>query len=418
MDTNKLKYDLFLSEQIIEQSKFEACINESILISSGTNNLQNIQLLEESVVDKLKEGIMRLLESLSKIWAKFQESMATLIKKDKDYLEKYKEIILKKKPINADYNMYDYQRGVSNLLNSPVPVFNYNTMKDDLKDKETFINKYLSKYKAGNDKTNFVDGVKAYLRGSVEQKKINSSQLNMTDIYNYCYTYKKMEDLIHKDLQYIEKAGKDAINMVEKMGRENKIAQESTNIFENNKYYSFLYEAYITEEENPGDKKKESNPSNPAASRTVNDGSASNGSGPDKQYKGTTGDKKDDNNKMKEEDVDGSVKVVTDRIRVYLNVCSEFIGAKQSIAEEIYKAYMSIIKAHVRDHVGNKNAENKGVDSSTDYSKTNNNDNNKGNKEENKDNNSNSENKDSESSTKEKESWKQRVGNLFKKSSN
>ncbi len=177
-DTNRLKYELFLSEQIIEQAKFEACINESILISSGDNNLQNIQLLQESVADKMKAAIMKILEGLSKIWEKFKETVATLIKKDKDYLDKYKDIILKKKPINADYNMYDYQRGVSNILRSPIPVFNYNSMKDDLDDRETFINKHFSKYKAGDNKTNFIDGTKAYFRGSVEQKKINSSQLN------------------------------------------------------------------------------------------------------------------------------------------------------------------------------------------------------------------------------------------------
>lgn len=362
-DINIMKYNLFLAEQIEEQGKFEACLNESILIGTGTNNSQNIQLLNESVVDKMKLGIEKILSTLQKIWEKFTEAMATLIKKDKGYLEKYKDTILKKKPINADYNMYDYQRGVANLLRSPIPTFNYGTMKDDLVDRETFINKHFSKFALGDSKNNFVDRTKAYLRGSVEQKKINSSQLNMTDIFNYCYTYDKMEDLIHKDLQYIQKAAKDAINMVEKMGRENKIAQESANLFENPKYYSLLYEAYITEEEKPDEKK--ANPNNPAASRTVNDGSATNGTKPTEQYKGTNGNKED--SKMEEKDVDGSVKVVTDRIKVYLNVCSEFIGAKESIAEEIYKAYMSIIKAHVRDHVGNKNSENKTVDNSTNY---------------------------------------------------
>lgn len=363
-DSNMLKYNLFLAEQIEEQGKYEACLNESILIGMGTNNSQNIRLLNESVVDKMKLGIQKILLTLQKIWEKFTEAMATLIKKDKDYLTKYKDTILKKKPINADYNMYDYQKGVSNLLRSTVPAFNYNSMKDELVDKDTFINKYFKKYTLGDDKSNFSDRVKAYFRGSVDQKKINSSQLNMTDIFNYCYTYNKMEDLIHKDLQYIQKAAKDAINLVEKMGREEKIAQESTNLFEQPKYYSLLYEAYITEEEKPGDKNK-TNPSNPAASRTVNDGAASNGSKPNEHYKGVNGDK---DSKLEEKDVDGSVKVVTDKIKVYLNVCSEFIGAKESIAEEIYKAYMSIIKAHVRDHVGNKDSENKTVDNSTNYS--------------------------------------------------
>lgn len=387
MDTSLFKYQMFLAEQLEEQAKYEACLNEAILISE--NRLDEIHLVHEGFADKVKSAIMKIMEGLKKLWTKFVEAMDTLIKKDKAYLDKYKQIILKKTPIEANYTMYKYDLGVKALLNSPIPVFNYNTMKDSLESEEAFIAKSFPKYKPSENES-FTDKVKASLRGSSEQVEIPSRQLNMTDMFNYCYTYDKIKDLIKKDLAYVEKAGQDAINMVDKMAREDKIATESYNLFEDNKYYSLMYEAYIYEEE-----KTENKDNKPGTEKVGNgmqrevkggDGTTPGGTKPSQAYKGVNGDK--ENSKMKEEDVDGSAKAVNDRIKVYLKVCSNFIAAKLTIAEEIYKAYMSIIKTHVRDHLGNKD-DNKPADSATNYNKTDENNNKKeesNNKEENKEN--------------------------------
>ena len=411
-NTNLFKYDLFLAEQVMEQAKFEACIEETLLLNSGKSITENMTIVTESVAEKFKETIKKILNAIANVWEKFKEAMNTLIKKDEDYLKKYKDIILNKKPINADYTMYNYQKGVSNILNSSLPPFNYNNMKDSLESKDDFINKYLRKYTYGDGKTNFIDGVKNYFRGSSQLKKINSAQLNMTDLYNYCITYKKIEDLIHKDLTNIQNAANDAINMVEKMGIENKIAQESANIFGEVRYYSFLQEQYITEEENKSNNNSNNNNSNNSNSNNSSNDNKSgdkvsntvsrsvNNNKPNEHYKSSNNSKDNEDNKMKEEDVDGSVKVVTDRIKVYLSVCSEFIAAKESIAEEIYKAYISILKAHVRDHVGKK-GENKPKDTATNYSPNNNeeNSNNNNNGENNNDNN-NGDSKPKEGKTK------------------
>ena len=376
MDTSLFKYQLFLAEQLEEQAKYEACLNEAILISE--NKLDEIHLVHEGFVDKVKSTIMKIMEGLKKLWAKFIEAMDTLIKKDKTYLDKYKQTILKKTPVEATYTMYKYDIGVKNLLNSPIPVFNYNTMKDSLENEETFIAKSFSKFKP-SENVSFVDKVKAELRGSAEQVEVPSRQLNMTDMFNYCYTYDKIKDLINKDLNYVEKAAQDAINIVDKMARGKKINTESYNLFEDNKYYSLMYESYIHEEEKTTEKVGN------GMQREVKggDGTAPGGTKPSEAYKGVNGEK--DNSKMKEEDVDGSAKAVNDRIRVYLKVCSDFIAAKLTIAEEIYKAYMSIIKTHVRDHLGNK-GDNKPADSATNY-KQSEGENKEGNKKEEKDNN-------------------------------
>ncbi len=70
---------------------------------------------------------------------------------------------------------------------------------------------------------------------------------------------------------------------------------------------------------------------------------------------------------------------------------------------------MSILKTHVRDHVGNKDGENKTVDSSTNYSNTNNNDNDDSNDGDNN-------NKESKES-KEKKNVAKKLFGFFKKRS-
>ena len=302
MDTSLFKYQMFLAEQLEEQAKYEACLNEAILISE--NKLDEIHLVHEGFVDKVKSTIMKIMEGLKKLWAKFIEAMDTLIKKDKAYLDKYKQTILKKTPVEATYTMYKYDIGVKNLLNSPIPVFNYNSMKDSLESEEAFIAKSFSKFKP-SENVSFVDKVKAELRGSAEQVEVPSRQLNMTDMFNYCYTYDKIKDLINKDLGYVEKAAQDAINIVDKMAREKKINTESYNLFEDNKYYSLMYESYIHEEEKAtGNKKPGTEKVGNGMQREVKggDGTAPGGTKPSEAYKGVNGDK--DNSKMKEEDVE------------------------------------------------------------------------------------------------------------------
>mgnify|MGYP004577986693 FL=1 len=139
---DKLIYEMFLVENAIEQAELEKYINECIMISNNTNTISNIETLNENFSDKVKESFAKILSSIGAIWKKFLETTNNLIKNDEAYLNKYKDIILKKKPVDATYNMYDYNNkskgGVSLLYNTPLPSLNVDNIQP-VSDKDEYI---------------------------------------------------------------------------------------------------------------------------------------------------------------------------------------------------------------------------------------------------------------------------------------
>lgn len=385
MDTHKLSYQLFLAEQMYEQSELEMFIDECVLISEGTNTLTNIDIIHESFVDKIKESIKKLLQAIANMWHKFTEAMNTLLKTDRAYLEKYKDIILKKNPIDCEYTMYRYDQGLPILLKSEVPVLNLNNMDADLVDDETFLRKHFATFIQGaKTPYNIGDLARAKFRGGNGQEvNIKSTQLNMTDLYNYCYDYKKFQDLIEKDIKNIQNAAGGIIIRIDKMVRDGQIKNEAAALFESAQYLSTVYDTFVNEA-TPGTRVKPEDSNNNGNNNNNNDNKPVQNK-PSQAY-----NKAQNIDKNQEINVEKTAKELTAKANRYLKICGEFLGAKQSIAEEIYKAYMSIIKAHVRDFVGKKSdsKDNKPIDSATNYNKDQNN--NSGNTNNNQPNNSNS----------------------------
>lgn len=359
MDTHELSYQLFLAEQYAEQAELEMYINESILISEGNNTFNNIDIIHESFVDKVKEAIKKFLQAIANMWNKFKESMDTLLKTDKAYLEKYKDIILKKQPIESTYSIHDYfdskgkGQGTKLLLNSPIPMINLNNMDSELESEEKFLSVHFQKFIQGAKAPyKLSDLAKAKFRGNDgEEIEYEARRLNMTDLYNYCYNYKKLDDLIEKDIQNLQKTTGDILMRIDKMVRDGAIKNESALLYGEKQYLSSVYESYIHEatptrtignNNQQGDNKSTDN--NQQNNKETN---------PAQAYKKT--EKGDSNQELNAEK---TAKELSEKAKLYLKICGEFLGAKQSVAEETYKAYMSIIKTHVRDYVGKKDDKN------------------------------------------------------------
>ena len=391
MDTHELSYQLFLAEQYAEQAELEMYINESILISEGTNTFNNIDIIHESFVDKIKEAIKKFLQAIANMWHKFTESMNTLLKTDRAYLEKYKDIILKKQPIESTYTVHDYfdskgkGQGTKLLLNSPIPVLNLNNMDTELESDEKFLSVHFQRFIQGaKSPYNLSDLAKAKFRGNDgEEIEYEARRFNMTDLYNYCYNYKKLDDLIQKDIQNIQKTTGDILMKIDKMVRDGAIKNESALLYGVNEYLSTVYESYI-HEANPtrtinnndnnqqGDNKSDNNNQSTQSNNNQQNNQNPRETNPAQAYKKT--EKGDSNQEVNN---DKTAKELSEKAKRYLKICGEFLGAKQSVAEETYKAYMSIIKTHVRDHVGKKDdkKDNKPVDTATDHNNTDNNQN-------------------------------------------
>lgn len=357
---DKLIYEMFLVENAIEQAELEKYINECIMISNNTNTISNIETLNENFSDKVKESFAKILSSIGSIWKKFLETTNNLIKNDEAYLNKYKDIILKKKPVDATYNMYDYNNkskgGVSLLYNTPLPSLNVDNIQP-VNNKDEYIKNtrefsiFTQGYKPPYDLNELA---KIKYRGGSQQVQIKSSELNMTDIYNYCKDYSKIKDLLNKDITTIQVTADKAIKLINDMSKDTQnntsgSINESFNIenlLSKPKYYSYVYESYITEEENPND-----NSNN-------NQNKIGNGA--------RIEDEKSKQEKQKNDELEKKKEALRDVVGYYLSACGNVLGAKQTIAQEIYKAYMSIIKAHVRDYVkSNGKLENKPEDGST-----------------------------------------------------
>lgn len=357
---DKLIYEMFLVENAIEQAELEKYINECIMISNNTNTISNIETLNENFSDKVKESFAKILSSIGAIWKKFLETTNNLIKNDEAYLNKYKDIILKKKPVDATYNMYDYNNkskgGVSLLYNTPLPSLNVDNIQP-VSDKDEYIKNtrefsiFTQGYKPPYDLNELA---KIKYRGGSQQVQIKSSELNMTDIYNYCKDYSKIKDLLNKDITTIKATADKAIKLINDMSKDTQnntsgSTNESFNIenlLSKPKYYSSVYESYITEEENPN------NNSNNNQNKLGNGARIE--------------DEKVKQEKQKNDELEKKKEALRNVVGYYLSACGNVLGAKQTIAQEIYKAYMSIIKAHVRDYAkSNGKLENKPEDGST-----------------------------------------------------
>lgn len=368
-ELNIYKYEAFLTNQITEQAKFERFINECVLMTESKNSIDNISVLNESLADSISNGVKKFLTMIAKMWGKFIEGMDTLIKRDKSYLEKYKDTILKKKMVERTVQMYDYENGLKILTNSAIPAFNYPALKDSLASDASFIAAHFNNYVNPKSTTpnaeipSFVDQVKSKFRGGREVE-MSTSKINMTNVFNYCYGYQNMKSSIEKDINNVKKAGSAAIEIANKMAREG--AQNESNILATPKYFSFITESLINEFQVVNG--KEGN-SNQQQSSPTNPGDKSQPETRPDKANVNINDKDSASNDDEVRDNITNVKEDSDRINRYFKLCGDFLAAKLTVAEEMYKEYMSLIKMHIRDYVGTKDkiADNKSADQGSDY---------------------------------------------------
>lgn len=358
------EYNLFIENKRNHQDSIERYIQEcKILSESSKNKFNKIQSLNEGVTDKIKEGFTKIIDFIKKMWAKFMEKLTAFVAKDKTYLEKYKDIILKKKPKEATYTMYDYANGIKNIVSTSVPMFNYDSLKDKLADNLTF-EKFITQGKtpAYDGKVEFVDYCKDLFRGSLDEKEFKSNAINMTDVYNYCNGYNSMQDKIKKDITTIESAALSAgkvIDALPKPAAETGTKTENY-LFANPITYSSVYETYITEMDIKKDEPSTPDKAEPAQDSTSAAKQVSN------ITKGTE-KAEDDDTKASASASNEELTVAKDKINRYLSICSTLFTAKLTISEEIYKGYMQIIRSHVSDFVGTGEKSDKLSQTGTNY---------------------------------------------------
>ena len=388
--SQQYEYLTFLAERTTQQVRMERIINEAVLIGEGADTIENIELIQESFSESVKKVIHKLLTFIGKLWGKFIEAMNTLIKNDKAYLERYKDIILKKKPAD-DIIIYDYYNGgIQLLLNNSCPQLtdqdiNAEEGKSVLDDKNTFITQRFRDFtKFGKGPFDSItDLATAAFRGGGDEVSKVASNVNMTDMYNYCINYDSLKDKIQRDINAFQEAQKKFDSKLASMNNNNELKQEqqesALSIFEDRKYYSAIFEQYITEKVKVGEdslnteapinnnnaidqaakegkkeqeqqdkanaaKQQQQNQNNNNNNATVNNGNTA------ANYQQNTKDNADANVEQNK----NTYNTLQERAKVYFEIGGQYFAAKLTVAQEAEKKFMEVIKKHVRHYVGTK----------------------------------------------------------------
>lgn len=219
---DKMAYANFLFEQERNTIKLNAFISECLCIAEGGNIYDGIKAINEGISDKAGSAWDKVMDFLRRMWGKFVENMTNLFNSNGYYLEKYKDIILKK-PIKftEKITMPNYFNGIKNIVAVKIPILNVQSLEriplntEDANGmnilRTEFINAWNNNKPADNPdgkefKSWAVDYFKGVGKGEVD---FTASQINMTDMYNFCHDTKNITSTLEKDKSAIERANKE-----------------------------------------------------------------------------------------------------------------------------------------------------------------------------------------------------------------
>ena len=388
----ELNYSLFLCNRVKDDILNEAIVMECVLKSQGVRNTQTMRIVNEGFADKAKALLLKIANKIGTIWKKFLETMDRTFKNTNGYLMKYKDIILRKKfDESATLTMYDYETGMEKMKRAKVDKFNYETMKDKLESEEKFqATLSWANFSSTVDKNKFEDKLKSLFRGGEKEKTFKGSDLNMSNIFDYCINYKNLKKELQSDIDIISESTKEALALIETIEEEleeeeSKKEKNESGIYTDT-FYSFINELDITSDTKDGDSVSSVDKKLPSGEIRKDDAKSFAGSNKNiSDEEDDAAKQREENNKkhittdMTKEDKDENgkdkeraqkIKEIQDRIQVYDTVCGKVLAVKQTICEEIFREYMSIIKYHVKYNLGKeKDSEsNKTQDSYKDYS--------------------------------------------------
>lgn len=368
--THESAYYSYIQGKIDAENRLAYAMKEEMILSEADySNIRAIQ--EASFGDKVKAKWQKFVTFIKGIMDKFMESMSKIILNEKEYLEKYKDIILNKKPKDIDYSYTgNLSKGEDRITETKLPVFDYNVYEKELtaEGQKALVNKLLPdfNYKEGDSSAGtLAEQLKNYYigndDGTVVSGKLSDSNVNFKTMYNFCYNYKKIESIVNSDRSRLEQSTNNIKKAFDKIANENKKNNDepreedssgsasqtgqSENATQVNHSVAIMY---FKEDENAdADKNKSAGDTGIKVSSNVSDHAGS--------YSGERNEKEEEEKgkaMSKAIKGDDAAKKAEDAVNKWINVCKDIICAKFTGAQEIAGAYMAMIRAHVRSYGG------------------------------------------------------------------
>lgn len=403
--TMELDYTRYLESCIEEQFDMERCVHEALALSESFDAFQNLEAFTEAATGKFRASWEKFKAWIKKAWATFLEKIANTFKGAQSYLDKYKDIILTKKPKDGyTVTMADHELGIQRIFKPTIDKINaadlasygasirgalkdateetYKSTLENIKNDITSVGSTAAfkslkeSYKeAGVTDSTDADHVsttlKQYYLGG-EPKAIPTTSLNMRDMYDWVYDAEKIKANIEREekvftdnctliVNEYEKAFNQAHAEAERAANANSGgAPKPATTSDQSAAYSQLYGDMITLSE--VEVVKTSN----TTTTTANAGNMSNtqvasqstvkntNANMTRDEVRSTATDSGENTAWQERNATWFLEIYKAALNKYKVDTGRIFTAKANATITIAEDYLDIIRAHVRDYVGTK----------------------------------------------------------------
>lgn len=221
-------FSLMYEESLIaiEQLNASRMINQAIMEATciKERNVNGLIQIQEGFFETIKNGITKIWNSIVKMINKFISRIGQLFGFHKGFLNKYRDAILRKRPIEGvTLEMYDYK--LDKFHNITFEVTAARDIIEKATDEDTVM-KMISPKVFGTNTKRDNETLKEYIHRYVCGEKmisVSSERLNMTTMYNFCISIDDLKKSIKENaakLQDIEAEVEEALEKYYKEAKE------------------------------------------------------------------------------------------------------------------------------------------------------------------------------------------------------
>ena len=323
--------------EMVECAKRIAIQEALILADDNYNKFGRLMAMREAEESKTGVNIKAIIEKIKKFLETFIQNIKARYNDNAQFLRRNMQFV--EKPIKIEHirstgdiiaGMYRIQQKLN------IIPFNYETMKDDLKDKETFFktrilpnlkntSQYTKRDAKFDDGMSIVDFCKAYYGAGMPEDKFPKCEFTPKDMEankNNIIRFLQTENIFSakSDLQTLENESKkvyakinQAVSSSNQKPVDNSQKQPTGDDAKNESYYSELYGTWFTEAEIEMGKDSEGN---------------------ENESGGNSGNTEE-----------------ATAFRVYMETYKDVILAKMTASEFIVSELMQVMRAHVYSHM-------------------------------------------------------------------
>ena len=178
--------------------------------------IYEMQALNEAILNSAKNAFNNAIAKIKEIFRKFMEKLRANFTSTRNYLDKYKNIILNNRLPDPSYTCKNLIVGMQRVEEYTIPAFNYNEIKGKLGTYSEFFTEIRptnsAEFRASvdpaseNSLASIATYFKEYFGMTKEDYTITAEtfQSNMREIYDFMYDIRQIERKINNDIKRVE----------------------------------------------------------------------------------------------------------------------------------------------------------------------------------------------------------------------